>query len=98
PPGLPPIPTRRSSDLLSIPGMDQTKEAVPDPSNNIFIKRGMNVLAVDGPGQGTSNLRKLRVTADNHERATRACVDWLTKQPEVEDRKSTRLNSSHVKI
>jgi dienelactone hydrolase len=70
--------------ILSIPGMDQTKEAVPDPSNNIFIKRGMNVLAVDGPGQGTSNLRKIRVTADNHERATRACVDWLARQPEVD--------------
>jgi dienelactone hydrolase len=70
--------------ILSIPGMDQTKEAVPDPSNNLFIKRGMNVLAVDGPGQGMSNLRKIRVTADNHERAISACVDWLTKQPEVD--------------
>jgi dienelactone hydrolase len=70
--------------ILSIPGMDQTKEAVPDPSNNLFIKRGMNVLCVDGPGQGMSNLRKIRVTADNHERATGACIDWLTKRPEVD--------------
>jgi dienelactone hydrolase len=78
-PGAKNLPT-----ILSIPGMDQTKEAVPDPSNNIFIKRGMNVLCVDGPGQGMSNLRKIRVTADNHERATRACVDWLTRRPEVD--------------
>lgn len=73
--------------ILSIPGMDQTKEAVPDPSNNIFIKRGMNVLCVDGPGQGMSNLRKIRVSADNHERATSACVDWLLKQPEVDPKR-----------
>ncbi len=75
---------RKLPTILSIPGMDQTKEAVPDPSNNLFIKRGMNVLCVDGPGQGMSNLRKIRVTADNHERATSACVEWLTKQPEVD--------------
>jgi len=78
-PGAKNLPT-----ILSIPGMDQTKEAVPDPSNNLFVKRAMNVLAVDGPGQGMSNLRKIRVTADNHERATRACVDWLVQQPEVD--------------
>lgn len=75
---------RNLPTILSIPGMDQTKEAVPDPSNNLFIKRGMNVLCVDGPGQGMSNLRKIRVTADNHERAASACVDWLTRQPEVD--------------
>ena len=25
--------------------------AVPDPSNNFFVKRGMNVLCVDGPAR-----------------------------------------------
>jgi len=75
---------RDAPTILFIPGMDQTKEAVPDPSNNIFAKRGMNVLCVDGPGQGTSNLRKIHVTADNHERATSACVDWLTRRAEVD--------------
>ena len=75
---------KKAPTILSIPGMDQTKEAVPDPSNNLFIKRGMNVLCVDGPGQGMSNMRKIRVTADNHERATSACVDWLIGRPEVD--------------
>jgi dienelactone hydrolase len=78
-PGAKNLPT-----VLFIPGMDQTKEAVPDPSNNAFVRRGMNILAVDGPGQGISNMRKIRVTADNHEQATSACVSWLTRQPEVD--------------
>ncbi|MCC7104389.1 MAG: alpha/beta hydrolase [Chloroflexi bacterium] len=75
---------RNAPTILFIPGMDMTKEAAPDPSNNMFIRRGMNVLCVDGPGQGMSNLRKIRVTADNHEQATSACVTWLTKRPEVD--------------
>ncbi|MCC7106034.1 MAG: alpha/beta hydrolase [Chloroflexi bacterium] len=75
---------KNAPTILFVPGMDQTKEAVPDPMNNIFVRRGLNVLSVDGPGQGTSNMRKIRVTADNHERATSACLAWLTKRPEVD--------------
>ena len=78
-PGAKNLPT-----VLFIPGMDQTKEAFPDPNNNAFVRRGMNLLSVDGPGQGMSNMRKIRVTADNHEQATSACISWLTKRPEVD--------------
>lgn len=79
------VPDARSAPtVLLIPGMDLTKEMYPDPTSNIFVRRGLNVLCVDGPGQGTSNLRKIRLTADNHERATSACVDWLAARPEVD--------------
>ena len=70
--------------VIEVPGMDQTKETFPRPTRNPFVQRGMNVLAMDGPGQGTSNMRKIRVTDDNYERAGSAVIDWLVEQPEVD--------------
>lgn len=78
-PGDTPRPT-----ILYVPGMDQVKETHPDPTNNLFLKRGMNVLCIDGPGQGSSNMRKIRVTADNYERAGSAAIDFLVSRKEVD--------------
>lgn len=75
---------RRAPTVLWLPGMDNTKEGNPDPSNNFFAARGMNVLAIDGPGQGVAGLRKVRLTADNYQRAGVAFIDWLTERPEVD--------------
>ncbi len=75
---------RQAPTVLFIPGMDATKEDVPDPNNNIFIERGLNVLVLDGPGQGESNIRGIRVTDDNYERAASAALDWLVTRPEVD--------------
>lgn len=70
--------------LVYCPGMDQTKESYPRPHDNHFLKRGMHVLSIDGPGQGMSNMRKLRLTLDNYERAGQAAIDWLCARPEVD--------------
>ena len=78
-PGNTPRPT-----ILYVPGMDQVKETHPDPTSNLFLKRGMNVLCIDGPGQGSSNMRKIRVTADNYERAASAAIDFLVSRKEVD--------------
>ena len=67
-------------------GMDVVKELFPDPLGNPFVARGMNVLVMDGPGQGGSNLRKIRITADNWQRAGKVALDYLETRPEV-DRK-----------
>lgn len=75
---------RRAPTVLSIPGMDATKEDVPDPNSNIFLERGLNVLSLDGPGQGESNLRGIKITDDNYERAASAAIDWLVQRPEVD--------------
>jgi len=75
---------RRAPAVLFLPGMDMTKEAFPNPLANPFLRRGMHVLSIDGPGQGISNLRKIRVTDDNYERAASAAIDWLTARPEVD--------------
>ena len=75
---------RRAPAILFLPGMDMTKEAIPNPLANPFARRGFHVLSIDGPGQGISNLRKIRVTADNYERAASAAIDWLAARPEVD--------------
>ncbi len=78
-PGRPKAPV-----CLYVPGMDQIKEATFDPNDNPFIKRGMHMLAIDGPGQGISNLRGIWVDRDNYDRAASECVTWLSKRPEVD--------------
>jgi dipeptidyl aminopeptidase/acylaminoacyl peptidase len=72
--------------VIFIPGTDMHKEQVPNPEDNIFIKRGMAVLALDGPGQGESLLRMLKVRVDtwNYERAVSAAIDYLETRPEID--------------
>ena len=75
---------RQAPTVLFIPGMDMTKEMFPNPLSNPYLRRGMNVLSIDGPGQGMSNIRKIRVTDDNYERAASAAIDFLLERPEVD--------------
>ncbi|NBR29643.1 MAG: hypothetical protein EBT83_14725 [Betaproteobacteria bacterium] len=67
--------------------MDQTKEAFPRVNHNVALARGFNVLSMDGPGQGSSNLQKIRAVGDNYERAGAAVISWLRKRKEVNARK-----------
>lgn len=70
--------------VLFCNGMDSIKELWPDPIDNWFVERDMHVLVIDGPGLGVSNLRKIRVTDDNWERAGQAAIDFLRSRPEVD--------------
>jgi cephalosporin-C deacetylase-like acetyl esterase len=70
--------------VVFCPGMDMSKEAKPHPLDNPFTDRGMHVLAIDGPGQGVSLLRKVRVTTDNYERAGSAFIDAVVRRPDVD--------------
>jgi pimeloyl-ACP methyl ester carboxylesterase len=67
--------------------MDQTKEVFPKAFHNVALSRGFHVLAMDGPGQGNSNLQKIRAVKDNYERAGAAVIRYLTKRPEVDSKK-----------
>lgn len=87
------LPDRRKAPcVLNIPGMDQTKEGflgtwgIPI-SPNPFIQRGIHVLVIDGPGQGECNLKKIRVTPDNHGKAGKAAIDYLMTRPEIDGEK-----------
>jgi pimeloyl-ACP methyl ester carboxylesterase len=72
--------------VIFIPGTDMHKEQIPNPEDNIFIKRGMACLAIDGPGQGESLVRMLKVRVDtwNYERAVSAAIDYLQSRPEID--------------
>ena len=73
--------------IFYVPGCDQTKEAWPHPYYNQALQRGMHVFSFDGPGQGESNLRGIRLTADNYEEAAAAAIDYLMKRKEVDAKK-----------
>jgi dipeptidyl aminopeptidase/acylaminoacyl peptidase len=73
--------------VFYVPGCDQTKEAWPHPYYNQALQRGMHAFSFDGPGQGESNLRGIRLTADNYEDAASAAIGYLLQRPEVDPRK-----------
>lgn len=79
------LPDRRKAPcVVYVPGMDQCKEAFPKVTNNPAIARGMHILSMDGPGQGNSNMQKIRAVGDNYERAGAAVFDYLQERPEVD--------------
>jgi dipeptidyl aminopeptidase/acylaminoacyl peptidase len=78
---------RRAPCIVYVPGMDQTKEVFPKAHLNVAAARGFHVLAMDGPGQGASNLRKIRAVGDNYERAGAAVISYLEKRREVDPKK-----------
>jgi dipeptidyl aminopeptidase/acylaminoacyl peptidase len=82
------LPDRRKAPVvIFVPGMDMTKEAVPKATNNVAIARGCHILSMDGPGQGNSNIQKIRAVGDNYERAGAAVISYLLARPEVDPKK-----------
>jgi dienelactone hydrolase len=73
--------------VFYVPGCDQTKEAWPHPYYNQALQRSMHAFSFDGPGQGESNLRGIRLTADNYEDAASAVISHLLKRPEIDPEK-----------
>lgn len=71
--------------VIFVPGMDMIKEEFPNPLGNRFVTRGMNVLSIDGPGQGETRLRGVcDDEVDKYQRAGSAAIDWLADRPEVD--------------
>ena len=82
------LPDRRKAPcVIYVPGMDQTKEYFPRVMNSLGVSRGMNVISMDGPGQGNSNIQKIRAVADNYERAGAAVIDYLETREEIDSKK-----------
>ena len=78
-PGEGPKPT-----VLICPGMDAIKEDVANPFDNDYTQRGMNVCAIDGPGQGECNFNAVWQTTDNYQQAASAVIDWLVARDDVD--------------
>ena len=88
-PGDGPKPT-----VLYAPGMDATKEDFPNPFNNEFARRGMNVLVIDGPGQGESNINGVWLTVGNYARAGSAAIDYLVTRDDVDPERIAMFGTS----
>src|SRR5262249_37098614 len=74
----------RAPLLFYMPGCDTTCESSPNPIDNLVHRRGMHVFSFDGPGLGQSNMRGIRLTEDNFERAATAALDVLVARPEID--------------
>jgi pimeloyl-ACP methyl ester carboxylesterase len=78
---------RKAPVVIYVPGMDQTKESFPTAHAQVALARGFHVMSMDGPGQGSSNMQKIRSVKDNYERAGAAVISYLRKRKEVNPRK-----------
>ncbi|MBI4331916.1 MAG: alpha/beta hydrolase [Chloroflexi bacterium] len=68
--------------VLSISGMDAGEREIclyDEP----LLERGVAMFRIEGPGQCESNLRKIRATADNWERAGRNAIDYLVSRKDI---------------
>jgi hypothetical protein len=68
---------RKFPCVVALPGMDTFKEELVRLYGDKFLQRGFSVLAVDGPGQGETVARGLKLTIDNYDRAGKAIMDFL---------------------
>jgi dienelactone hydrolase len=75
---------QKAPTILFVPGMDTNKENGLNHIQNPFVLRGMNCLAIDGPGQGESLVRKIWVSDETYVRAGKAVLDYLVRRPEVD--------------
>jgi dienelactone hydrolase len=74
----------RKPTIVQLPGMDAIKEDVTSPFNNYYAERGMNICAMDGPGQGECNFHAAWQTENNYEQAVSAVIDWLLTRDDVD--------------
>lgn len=80
--------------IISIGGMDGSKENMVAIYGDRFLTRGLAVLALDGPGQAESVGRGLYFTESNFGAAGLAVHDWLAQQPAIDiDRLAIRSSS-----
>lgn len=78
-PGTGPKPT-----VLYIPGMDAVKEDYPSPFHDDMTARGMNVIAMDGPGQGEALAAGVKIDLHNYQRAVTRVLDAFADEPSID--------------
>lgn len=70
--------------VISLDGMDGSKEIMCSLYGDKFLERGMANCIYDGPGQGECTIREIRVTATNHMDAARAVYERLVQHPHID--------------
>jgi dienelactone hydrolase len=70
--------------VVVISGMDGYKERDTPMHGDRWLRRGMAVLTVDGPGQYESAVLGIPVTTPGWLEAGRCIYEWLAKRPEID--------------
>ncbi len=73
--------TPRPPVVLLVPGLDSVKEEMHSYGDD-FLKRGMTVLAIDGPGQGEMEFE--HAMRFDYEVPVRYAIDYLESRPDVD--------------
>ncbi len=79
--------SKRLGCLVSIPGMDSFKETLVCAHGDKMLSRNFAVLAVDGPGQGESLARKIKVEQRSFDEAGQAMFDFASKHKSIDGKK-----------
>jgi dienelactone hydrolase len=84
----------RKRTVVLFDGMDNAKEMSVIFAGLDFARRGINTLAIDGPGQSEAlRLRKIYSRPD-YEVAGRAAYDWVAARPEVDPKRVSVMGYS----
>jgi dienelactone hydrolase len=75
----------RPAVVILVPGLDSVKEELHSYGDD-FLRRGLAVLAIDGPGQGEMEFE--HAMRHDYEVPIRSAIDYLEGRPEVD---STRI-------
>lgn len=80
--------------VMMLPGMDMFKEDWHKFISQRVLPRGWTGFALDGPGQGETLTRGVKMTLDNYERAITAVIDWLVQRAEIDPDRICLMGSS----
>jgi dienelactone hydrolase len=86
--------TKKQPCVICLPGMDLFKEDWHAVMRHRIVPRGWVGFSLDGPGQGESLTKGLKMSMDNYERAISTVIDWLVQQPEVDPERIVLIGSS----
>jgi dienelactone hydrolase len=70
--------------VVMVSGMDGFKEMNVFASADRYLRRGMAVLSLDGPGQGTSLVREIWYDPDSYGEVGPAAYELAAAQPEID--------------
>ena len=70
--------------VITVPGMDSFKEHGVALNGDRWLRRGLAVLAIDGPGQYESAVLGIPFRMESWMATGKACVDWLIARAEAD--------------
>jgi dienelactone hydrolase len=80
--------------VIMLPGMDMFKEDWHKLIEQRILPRGWAGFSLDGPGQGESLTKGLKMSLDNYDRAISRVIDYLCAHPAIDPTRIVIMGSS----